>query len=69
MLGGGWVKVKGKRGKDKKHESLSPCPFKEPSRLGVLLPVLFHHYYDFIGRKLCFGIQSSRPQKWEYKKC
>jgi hypothetical protein len=37
MLGGGWVKVKGKRGRDKKHESLSPFTFKELSCLGVLL--------------------------------
>jgi hypothetical protein len=37
MLGGGWVKVKGKRGRDKKHEFLSPLPFKEPSCLGVLV--------------------------------
>jgi len=33
MLGGGWVKVKGKRGRDKKPFpfNLSPFPFKEPS--------------------------------------
>jgi hypothetical protein len=37
MLGTGWVKVKGKRGRDKKHESLSPFTFKEPNCLGVLL--------------------------------
>jgi hypothetical protein len=47
MLGGGWVKVNGstgsptgKRGRDKKHESLSSFTFKEPSLLGVLLVVI-----------------------------